>query len=85
MQTPFENKVLCFMSAIGNVYKDNEEREDFPKLDLKEEELTEDFTAMLMAQFMLYQRITGDETDIIGFTHVLNRLALQRIMKKDEE
>lgn len=85
MQTPFENKVLCFMSAIGNAYKDDEEREDFPKLELKNEELTEDFTAILMAQFILYQRITGDETDLIGFTHVLNRLALQHIMEKDEK
>lgn len=85
MQTSFKNKVLYFMSAIGNAYKDDEEREDFPKLELKEEELTEDFTAMLMAQFMLYQRITGDKTDLIGFTHVLNRLALQHIMEKDEE
>lgn len=85
MQTPFENKVLCFMSAIGNAYKDDEEREDFQKLELKSEELTEDFTAMLMAQFVLYQRITGDETDLIGFTHVLNRLALQHIMEKDEK
>lgn len=86
MQTLFENKVLCFMSAIGNAYKDDEEREDFPKLELKNEELTEDFTAMLMAQFMLYQRITGsEEEDIIGFTHVLNRLALQHIMEKNEK
>ena len=86
MQTTFENKVLCFMSAIGNAYKDDEEREDFPKLELKSEELTEDFTAMLMAQFMLYQRITGnEEEDLIGFTHILNRLALQHIMEKDEE
>ncbi len=80
----FENKVLCFMSAIGNAYKEDEEREDFPKLELKEEELTEDFTAMLVALSVLYQKITGDDTDLIGFTHILNRLALQHIMEKDE-
>lgn len=59
MRTQFENKVLCFMAAIGNAYKDDEERSDFTKLDLTEEGLTEDFTAMLMAQFILYQEITG--------------------------
>lgn len=85
MRTQFENKVLCFMAAIGNTYKDDEERADFTKLELTEEGLTEDFTAMLMAQFILYQEITGDETDFIGFTHILNRLALQHAMKEEKE
>lgn len=80
----FQNKVLCFSSALANAYKDDEEREDFPKLELKEEELTEDFTAMLTALSVLYERITGDDTDLIGFTHVLNRLAIQHIMEKDK-
>lgn len=81
----FKNKVLCFLSALGNVYKDNEDKEDFPRLGFKQEELTEDFTAMLMALFVLYTRITGEDTDLIGFTHILNRLALQHVLNENEE
>lgn len=81
----FEEKILVFMSALSNSYKDEDNREEHPKLELKEESLTEDFTAMLYAQFMLYKKITGDDIDILGFTHILNRLAFQDIMKGKEE
>lgn len=81
----FQNKASCFLHAIGSAYDGaTGEEESFPKLELKEEELTEDFTAMLVALSVLYKRITGDDTDLIGFTHVLNRLAIQHIMKKDK-
>ena len=78
----FKNKVVCFLTSLQNAYKDDEDKEDFPKLDFKEEELTEDFTAMLMALFVLYTRITGEDTDLIGFTHILNRLALQHVLEE---
>lgn len=81
----FKNKVLTFMSALSNAYKDEESREELPKLELKEGTLTEDFTAMLYAQYMLYRKVAGDESDIIDFTHLLNRLALQHIMEEKEE
>lgn len=81
----FKNKIVCFLSALGNVYKDEENREDFPKLDIESGELTEDFTAMLYAMTYMYQRITEDDIDIIGFTHILNRLAIQDVMKEKEE
>lgn len=80
-----EKKALTFLTAIGNAYKDFEEREDFSKLELREEELTEDFTAMLLSLSYLYEKITGDTTDLIGFTHILNRLAIQYIMEESEE
>lgn len=81
----FGNKVLCFLVTIKNAYKDFEEREDFPKLELRDKELTEDFTAMLYSLMCLYIQITGEETDIIGFTHILNRLAIQHIMEESED
>lgn len=81
----FENKLVCFATSLQNAYKEEEEKDYFPALELVEEELTEDFTAMLYAMWYLYQRITGDEIDIIGFTHILNRLAIQNVMKKEEE
>lgn len=76
----YENKVLAFAVGLKNAYKDEEEREDVPKLELKEEELTEDFTAMLDGMFVIYKSITNDDVDLIGFTHILNRLAVQRLM-----
>ncbi len=80
----FENKILSFCVALQDVYKDEEDKESLamPKLELKEETLTEDFTAMLYAMRVLYSEITGDNCDIIGFTHICNRLALQHIMEE---
>lgn len=43
---------------------------------------TEDFTAMLVAMHFIYETMTGDEDeDLIGFTHMLNRLAVQFTME----
>jgi hypothetical protein len=76
----FENKVLSFMVALQNSYKDEESREDVPKLELTSDGITEDFTAILYAMYMFYKKVTQDEQDIIGFTHILNRLAVQHVM-----
>lgn len=84
----FENKILCFLTALQDIYRDSEEREsiDLPKLELKESELTEDFTAMFYAMFLLYQRITGDdERDALGFTHLCNRLVFQHIVEDKKQ
>jgi hypothetical protein len=76
-----DTKVLIFLAQINNVYRDEEKREECTKLELKEEELTNDFTAMLQALHIFYQKITSDEVDLIGFTHILNRLAIQHLME----
>lgn len=78
----FDNKIMVFLAALSDVYKDEGERESFaiPHLDLKENELTEDFTAMVYAVYMMFKQITGDDTDIIGFTHTINRLIVQHLM-----
>lgn len=80
------NKVLQFMSALQDCYKDEEDRESMmlPKMKLSNDELTDDFIAMLEAQHLLYKRITGDEQDLLGFTHILNRLAFQHIIELRE-
>lgn len=78
----FEQKALAFTVGLQNAYKDEDEREQVQKLELTEGGLTEDFTAMLMAMSILYEQITGDQTDLIGFTHILNRLAIQHVMNK---
>lgn len=81
------NKVLQFVTALQDCYKDEEERESYalPKLELSNDELTDDFVAMLEAQKFLYERITGDEQDLLGFTHILNRLAFQFVLERQLE
>lgn len=78
-----ENKIMCFLTALQDCYKDEEERDScvFSKLELSEDELTDDFIAMLEAQAILYQSITGDNQDLLGFTHILNRLAFQFVLE----
>lgn len=83
MRNQFEQKILSFAVALNDVYKDEDEKESLAMtpLELKEESLTEDFTAMIYAMWAMYVKVTGDDIDIIGFTHIVNRLALQQLLK----
>ena len=83
--TKFENKSLGFAVALSNVYKEQGEREDFMKLELAEEELTEDFTAMFWGMFTLYCNITKDEVDILGFINIITRLAFQHLTGEEQK
>lgn len=80
----FNQKILTFTVGLQDMYRDEEDRESaaISKLDLKEEELTEDFTAMIYAVWILYGKITGDDVDVFGFTHIANRLVLQKLMEE---
>ncbi|MFQ8703905.1 MAG: hypothetical protein ACLR9I_09020 [Eisenbergiella sp.] len=76
-----DQKTLVFYTNLCNAYKDEEEREETGKLEM-EGSLTEDMTALLMAAYVLFRRLTGSEEDLIGFTHILNRLAVQYCAEK---
>ena len=76
-----DQKTLVFYTQLCNVYKDEEEREETAKLEM-EGSLTEDMTALLMAAYVLFRKLTGSEEDLIGFTHILNRLAVQYCAEK---
>lgn len=79
----FDMKVLTFATALSSAYLDEEERVPLLKLDSKEEELTEDFTAMVYAIQVLYSKITKDYTDSLGFSHIINRLVVQKQFEKE--
>lgn len=85
-----QDKVLRFATALTDVYRDEENREleAFGKMEFSDD-VTEDFTAMLVALHFVFDRITGcgGDGDLIDFTHMLNKLAVQYIMQsaKDEE
>lgn len=76
--TNVQKKALHFMTAMLDVYRDEEDRElgVLGKLELGDD-VTEDFTAMLLAMRVMSQELTGVADDLIGFTHTLNRLAIQ--------
>ncbi len=77
-----EEKALQFLTALSDVYRDQENREleAFGKMQFSED-VTEDFTAMLLAMKTVFDRVTGSDGDLIDFTHVLNKLAVQCIME----
>ena len=80
----FEEKALHFMAALLDVYRDEENRElqAFPKLDATDD-VTEDITALLVAMKVFVDSLVGDDgRDLIDFTHVLNKLAVQHLMEK---
>ena len=83
MEEPFDQKMLHFAVALSDAYKEDDEKEGLAlaPLEMKKDELTEDFTAMIYAQWMLYRKVTGDDIDILGFTHVANRLVFQQALK----
>ena len=84
--TNIEEKALHFIAALADVYQDedNRELEAFSKLEMTDD-ATEDITAMLVAMQFVCQLLTGYDGDLIDFTHVLNKLAVQHIMEDRED
>ena len=83
--TGVENKALQFMAALADVYRDEDDRElyAFSKMEMGGG-ITEDFTAMLVAMSILFDRVSGFDGDLIDFTHILNKLAVQYVLEKQE-
>lgn len=81
-----KQKAMQILAALLDAYRDEEKRElgAFGKLDLAED-VTEDFTAMLLAFKVVFDRICDDGADLIDFTHVLNKLAVQYVMENEGE
>ena len=77
-------KIMNFIAAIINVYRDEENQEPVQKMHLNDDGLTEDFTAMVYALNMFFDEVTGQEVDIIDFTHLLNKLVVQHLLEKKE-
>ena len=50
------------------------------QMTLDDENLTEDFTAMVFALNMFFNMATGQDIDVIDFTHLMNKLAFQHLM-----
>lgn len=81
-----EEKTVHFITALADVYRDEEHREleALPQMKMTDD-FTEDFTAMLIGMQFICKRLTGYDGDLIDFTHMLNKLAVQNIMEKQNK
>lgn len=81
-----QEKAMQFLTALMDVYRNEDDREleAFPKMEFSED-VTSDFTAMLLAMQVIVERITGYDGDIIDFTHMLNKLAVQYVLENNGE
>lgn len=77
-------KAMVFLEALQNVYREEENEAPTPTLMLGND-FTQDVTAMLIAMMLFVESYGGNKDDIIGFTHTLNRLAVQLVMEEEEE
>lgn len=78
-----ERKAIVFYTMLANAYREEDDYKSIEKLPLTADtDLTEDFTAMLMAAKLIFDKLCPDRaagTDLIDFTHTLNRLAIQHV------
>lgn len=82
MMDGFEKKTLTFYTMLCNAFRDEEDYETaIEKLSLNiGDDVLENLTAMLVAMKILCDRICpklSENGDLIDFTHLLNRLAIQ--------
>lgn len=77
--TEFEKKIETFSTALCDSYCEKKDREltNYPKLTPSENCVDVDLAAMLIAVKEAFNAILDDdEYDLIGFTYLLNRVAV---------
>lgn len=85
--TPFERKAYTFYGMLLNAYRDEENMEPpVQKLSLQNGgDFTDDLAAMMTAMILLCSQFMPEavkDMDLIGFTHMLNRVAIQHTFEK---
>ena len=69
------------LSGIVDIIQD-EDNENF--IDLKEVDLNEFFHALAnLTPCIIYEKITGDQKDLLEFNHIANNLCFQYMSKKE--
>ena len=81
--TKMEEKTAIFYQAILNAYREEELQNPVKTIPLGGD-ATEDITALIYACFILFQRMTEQDRDIIDFTHIVNKLVVQHLMEELE-
>lgn len=75
-------KIINFMEAIKNAYRSEENQVYLQKMQLNDDNLTEDVVAIVYALGMFMREVTEQELDIIDFTNFLNKLVAQYLLKQ---
>ena len=73
-------KIINFMEAIKNAYRSEENQVSLQKMQLNDDNLTEDFIAIVYALNMFMREGTEQEFDIVDFTNLLNKLVVQHLL-----
>ena len=77
-------KIINFMEAIKNAYRSEENQVSLQKMQLNDDNLTEDFVAIAYALNMFMREVTEQEIDIVDFTNLLNKLVVQYLLQQKE-
>ncbi len=84
--TKIEEKATHFLTALLDVYRDEERRKLDAFTAIKfSDDVAEDFTAMLIAMKLVFDKVSGTDGDLLDFTYVLNKLAIQHIMNGERK
>ena len=83
---PFERKAYTFYTMLLNAYRDEDDVEPpMPKLDMQPgADIVDDLAAMTSAMLLFCSQVTPETVenmDLIGFTHLLNRVAIQHVFE----
>lgn len=77
-------KIINFMEAIKNAYRSEENQVALQKMQLNDDNLTEDFVAIVYALNMFMREVTEQEFDVVDFTNLLNKLVVQDLLDRKE-
>lgn len=82
MEKDMQNLLINIYSNMNNIFMEDDDRE--PVMAIKIEDIDENFfTAELMALKMQFENLTQQQVDLIEFTHILNKLAVQYLLKNN--
>jgi|GEM_PF-1379881 len=88
----FQERVRAFYAALANVFMEEKDRIEVPQIKLKSgDDFNEVVAAMMGAEMAILKQLASDPTfdytdmDMVGFTHMLNRIAIQHCFMQDDE
>ena len=84
MKKDMKDLIANVYTNMNNIFKEDDDIT--PVMPVNVEDVDEKFfTAELMAMMIQFQNLTGQDVDIIDFTHILNKLAIQYLLDNEAE
>jgi hypothetical protein len=84
MKKDMQNLIVNVYSNMNNIFKKEEDIQPVMPINLKDVD-ENFFTAELMALKLQFEHLTLEEVDLIEFTHILNKLAVQYLLENNED